>query len=67
MMPQGRKRLHGWAKNVRPLTPKPVEGNQRRPILNESEDNGKEIEVYYKPAKRDSNGAIIGCVNTILE
>ena len=41
---------------------KPVEGNQRRPTLNESEDNGKEIEVYYEPAERASNGIIIGCM-----
>ena len=62
MMPPGRKRPHSWPKNVRPLTPKPVEGNQRKPALNESEDNGKEIEVYYEPAERDSNGIIIGCM-----
>ena len=62
MMPQGRKRPHSWPKNVRPSTPKPVEGNQRRPVLNVGEDNGKEIEVYYEPAERDSNGIIIGCM-----
>ena len=61
-MPQGRKRPHSWPKNVRPSTPKPVEGNQRRPALNEGEDNGKEIEVYYEPAERDSNSIIIGCM-----
>ena len=60
-MPQKRKRPHSWPKNVRPSTPKPVEGKQRRPALNESEDSGKEIEVYYKPAERDSNCIIIGC------
>ena len=31
------------------------------------EDDGKEIEVYYEPAERDSNGIIIGCVNMISE
>ena len=40
--------------------------NQGRPALNEDEkeekkNNGREIEVYYEPAKRDSNGFIIGC------
>ena len=44
-----------------------VDGNQRRPALNgdkkkTSEDDGKEIEVYYEPAKRDFNGIIIGCI-----
>ena len=34
LMPQGRKRPHSWPKNVRPLNPKPVEENQRRPALN---------------------------------
>ena len=62
MMPQGRKRPHSWPKNARPLTPKSVEGNQRKPALNKSEDNRKEIEVYYEPAERDSNGIIIGCM-----
>ena len=61
-MPQRRKKPHGWPKNVRPLAPKPAEGNQRRPALNKGEDNGKEIEVYYEPAERDSNGIIIGCM-----
>ena len=54
MMPQGRKRPHSWPKNMRPSTPKPVEENQRRPALNKGEDNGKEIEVYYEPAERDT-------------
>ena len=67
MMPQGRKRPHSWPKNVRPATSKPVEGNQTRPALKEDEDNRKEIEVYFEPAKKDSNGIIIGCVNNILE
>ena len=62
MMPQRRKRPHSWPKNVRPLTPKPAEENQRRPALNESENNRKEIEVYYESAERDSNGIIIGCM-----
>ena len=62
MMPQGRKRPHSWPKNVRPSTSKPVEGNQRRPSLNEGEDNGKEIQVYYEPAERDFNGIIIDCM-----
>ena len=39
-----------------------VNGNQGKPSLNENEDNGKEIEVYYEPAERDSNGIIIGCM-----
>ena len=46
-----------------------VNGNQRErwPALNENEkekceDNGKEKEVYYEPAKRDSNGMTIGCI-----
>ena len=67
MMTQRRKRPHSWPKNVRPLTPISVDGNQGRPALNEnekerSEDNGKEMEVYYEPAKRDSNGIIISCI-----
>ena len=69
MLTERRKRPHSWPKNVRPLTPISVDGNQRerRPALNEnekdkSEDNGKEIEVYYEPAKRDSNSIIIGCI-----
>ena len=69
MMTQRRKRPHSWPKNVRPSTLISVVGNQRqrRPALDEnekekSEDNGKEIEVYFEPAKRDSNGIIIGCI-----
>ena len=31
------------------------------------EDNRGEIEVYYEPVERDSNGIIIGCINTISE
>ena len=58
MMTQRRKRPHSWPKNVRPPTPISVDGNQRRPALDEnekekSEDNEKEIKVYYEPAKRD--------------
>ena len=67
MMTQRRKRHHSWPKNVRPSAP--VDGNQRErmPALNENErrnsgDNGKKIEVYNEPAKRDSNGIIIGCI-----
>ena len=65
MMTQRRKRPHSWPKNVRPSTPISVDGNQRRPAINEnekekSEANGKEIEVYYEPAKGDCNGIIIG-------
>ena len=52
---------------MRPVTPKPVEGNQTRPAPKEDEDNRKEIEVYYEPAKRDANGIIISCVNTTFE
>ena len=69
MMTQRRKRPHSWPKNERASTPVSVDGNQRerRPALNEnekekSEDNGKKIEVYYEPAKRDSNSIIIGCI-----
>ena len=45
----------------------PADGKQRRPALNgdkkeKSDNDGKEIEVYYEPAKRDSNGIIIGCI-----
>ena len=65
-MPQGRKRSHSWPKNVRSLTPKPAEENQRRPALNKSEDNGKEIEVYCEPAETDFNGIIIGCMQTTI-
>ena len=64
---QGRRRHHSWPKTVRPSTPMSVDGNQRRPALNgdkkeKSEDDGKEIEVYYEPAKRESNGIIICCI-----
>ena len=69
MITQRRKRPHSWPKNVRPPTPISVDGNERErmPALKEnekkkSEDNGKEIKVYYDPAKRDSNGIIIGCI-----
>ena len=69
MMTQRRKRPQSWPKNVRPSTPISVDGNQRerRPALDENkkekhEDNGKEIEVYYEPVKRDSNGIIIDCI-----
>ena len=75
MMTQRKKRPYSWPEYVRPLTPRPVDGNPRErwPALNENkekkkcEDDGKEIEVYYEPAERDSNGIIIGCINTILE
>ena len=65
MMTQRRKRPHSWPKNVRPSTPMSVDGNQRRPALNENEkekskDNGKEIKVNHEPGKRDSNDIIIG-------
>ena len=69
MMIQRRRSPHSWPKNVRPSTPISVDGNQgeRRPALDEdekdkSENNGQEIEVYYEPAKRDSNSIIIGCI-----
>ena len=65
MMTQRRKRSNSWPKNVRPSTPISVDGNQIRPALNEqekSEDNGKEIEVYYEPAKRGSNSILIACI-----
>ena len=69
MMMQRRKRPHSWPKYVRPSTPISVDGNQgeRRPALDKnekekSENNGKEIEVYYEPVKRDSNGIIISCI-----
>ena len=68
-MTQRRKRPHSCLKNVRPSTPISADGNQgeRMQTLNEnekekSEDNRKEIEVYYKPAKTYSNGIIIGCI-----
>ena len=64
---QGRRRPHSWPKTVRPSTPMSVDGNQRWPALNgdkkeKSEDDGKEIEDYSEPAKRDSNSIIIGCI-----
>ena len=62
MMTQRRKRPHNWPKNVRPSTPLSEKGNQGKPTPNENEDNRKEIEVYYEPAERDSNGIIIGCM-----
>ena len=67
MMTQKRKKPHSWPENVRPSTPISVDGNQKRSALNEnkkeeSEDNEKEIEVYYDPVKRDSIGIIIGCI-----
>ena len=49
-----RKRHHSWAKNIRPTL------NEKE--KEKCEDNGKEIEVYYEPGKRDSNGIIIGCI-----
>ena len=61
-MLQERKRPHSWPKNVRPSIPKPIEGNHRKPALNEGEDDRGEIEVYYELADRDSNGIIIGCI-----
>ena len=57
-MPQGRKRPHSLPKNVRPSIPT-LNGNK--------EDHIKEIEVYYEPMERDSNGLIISCTNTISE
>ena len=54
MMTQRRKRPHSWPKNVRPA----LNENEKE----KHENNGKEIEVYYKSAKRDSNGIIIGCI-----
>ena len=65
MMTQRIKGPHIWLKNVRPSTLVSIDGNQRRPALNENEkekneDSGKEIEVYYEPAKIDPYGIIIG-------
>ena len=61
-MTQRRKIPHSWPKNVRPSTPLSEKGIQGKPALKENEDNSKEIEVYYEPAERDSNGIIIGCM-----
>ena len=71
MMTQRRKRPHSWPKTIRPPTPIPVYDTPRgrrltlKEIKSEEEknkDNRKEIEVYYEPAERESNGIIIGCM-----
>ena len=66
-MPQRRKKPYGWPRGMRPSTSVDGQAPNENKEKKKCEDNRGEMEVYYEPAERDSNGIIIGCVNTISE
>ena len=66
-MPQRRKKPYCWLRGMRPSTSVDGQAPHDNKGKKKCEDNRGEIEVYDEPAERDSNGNIIGCVNTISE